>query len=92
MGKICELPIVRQNFPTYGIGSLMATIGSDNKLNLDLGGILTQFSDPSFNIAMLNNMGIYFDQSSVYVAYDQCMNPTGSGDLRGSITIFNCYT
>ena len=74
------------------IGSFMATTGSDNQLNLDLGGILTQFSDPSFNITMLNDMGIYFDQSSVNVAYKECMNPTGSGELRGSIAIFNCYT
>ena len=73
------------------IGSFMETTGSDNQLSLDLGGILTQFSDPSMNITMLNNMGIYFDQSSVNVAYDQCMNPTGSGYLRGSIAIFNCY-
>ena len=66
------------------IGSLMATTGLDDQLNLDLGGIL---SDPS----MLNDMGIYFDQSSVNVAYNDCMNPISSGELNGSIAIFNCY-
>ena len=77
------------------IGSLMATTGLDDQLNLDLGGILTQFSDPSMNIAMLNDMGIYFDQSSVNVAYDQCMNinitNSTTAELSGSIAIFSCY-
>ena len=81
------------------IGSLMATTGLDDQLNLDLGGILTQFSDPSMNITMLNDMGIYFDQSSVDVAYNQCMNPpmninitnSTTAELSGSIAIFNCY-
>ena len=43
----------------------------------------------AMNMTTLNDMGIYFDQLSADVAYNQCMNPTASSgaELGGSISI-----
>ena len=75
------------------IGSLMELDASDNRLRFDLGGILPT-TVSAMDMTTLNDMGIYFDQKSANVTYNQCMNPTvGSGaQLSGSIAIFSCYT
>lgn len=73
------------------IGSFMASDASDNRLRFDLGGALGD--NPEMNMMTLNNMGIYFDQNSTNIAYDQCMN-SGSrsmAQLNGAIAIFDCY-
>ena len=75
------------------IGSLMDFDASDDRLRFNLGDILSR-TVPAMNTTALNNMGIYFDQNSANIAYNQCMNPTDSNaaQLGGSIAIFSCYT
>ena len=75
------------------IGSLMDFDASDDRLRFNLGDILSR-TVPAMNTTALNDMGIYFDQNSANIAYNQCMNPTDSNaaQLGGSIAIFSCYT
>ena len=77
------------------ISSFMAFDASDNRLRIDLSNTLSMYSPAEgMNLIALNNMGIYFDQYSADVAYDQCMNPnvTSAAQLSGSIAIFDCHT
>ena len=77
------------------ISSFMEFDASDNRLRIDLSNTLSMYSPAEgMNLIALNNMGIYFDQYSADVAYDQCMNPsvTSAAQLSGSIAIFDCHT